>query len=64
MKSIRKSYILRMIEENGDVIEILMYAPDDKSALDNAQQGFERTFEFVGIDEELGIKILEEKINE
>lgn len=64
MKPTREIYLLRMFEEDEGVVEIHMYAPDDESALDNAQQGFERSFEFIGFDDELGIKILEEKINE
>lgn len=62
MKSIERMYVVKMYKEDGGLIKLYMYAPDDESALENAQQGFERTFEFVGIDDELGMKILEEKI--
>lgn len=62
MKSVERMYVVRMYKEDGGVIKLYMYAPDDESALENAQQGFERTFEFVGVDDKLGMKILEEKI--
>lgn len=64
MKEMRKMYIVRMYREDGQIEEIHMYAPDDKTALINAEQGFERKFEFVGKDNQLEMKILEEKINE
>lgn len=53
-----------MYREDGQIEEIHMYAPDDRTALINAEQGFERKFEFVGKDNQLEMKILEEKINE
>lgn len=57
-------YLVRIHRKNGEIAEIPMYAPDDKTALINAKQGFEREFEFVGKDDVSGMKIMEEKKNE
>lgn len=64
MNNIENIYLLKLYRESGELEEFYLKAPDDETALENAEQGFERSFQFADEESELGMKILEEKINE
>lgn len=55
---------MRIRKENGELYEFYMYSPTDETAIENANAGFQRNFEMTGLVDNLGIKIMEEKINE
>lgn len=57
-KNTPQNYLLRMFRENGEVVEMMTTAPDDKIALDSANKGYGR--EFAIIDDGVGVKIIEE----
>lgn len=64
VKSKRKKYIIKLYREDGDIESFTISAPDDATAMDSAEVGFNRIFQFSGIDEETGYKIIEERLNE
>lgn len=63
-ETIKNQYLVRILKENGELYEFYMYSPTDETAIENANAGFQRNFEMTGLVDNLGIKIMEEKINE
>lgn len=61
---LKRQYLVRIARENGETSEFYMYAPDDNTAIENANVGFQREFQFSGLVDALGRTIMEEKIND